>query len=765
MAPADHVSNRPEHRVNRNPRTAALMPLMPLGALACGLGLSGAAFAADDTAAEPATLPRVTVTAPDVPVQGRDSLQVTRTRIGKSEQDLRDVPQSISVVTERLIDDRNLDTLKQALTQTAGITFLAAEGGEEDIRLRGFSLQATGDIFIDGMRDPAFYDRDSFNWDRLEVLRGSASMLFGRGSTGGAANQVTKQAYLMDEGQVDVTLGSHAYRRVVGDLNVVTGQDAALRLNAMATKADSDGAGNRLDKRGLAANFRWDVGHPDEFGVSLYHLENRNGIHYGLPWISPSASAAATDRTMNGALDPNAYYGMASDRNHGNASTATFDHRHRFDADTSLKTTVRRGVYSRDQRASTIRLCQQTANPACPTAQPTLDTFSDATVFTRGTQLKIQDLDTLHAQSDFSTRFEALGLKHEWVSGVDVAREEKVVYAASTPAGVNLTKPVTNAGTPDDGAWIDEDARLLRKGSGFVNHNIGVYAQDLVTVAPGWKLLGGLRHDRMRGDFEQIAATGAVTRYQQSIGEFSQRLGVIWQPSALHSFHASWGNSYNTSGDSYSYNALSANTAPEQSINTEIGARIDSEDRLFTTRVALFRSVKTNERNTDPDTAATALLLSGRRHATGLDMDVTGRLARDWSVYLSWMWIPDARVDVAAPTATTFGNRAGDRPGLTPKHSGSMWASWQATPALRVGSGVNFRSASTPADQQAATAVTSPGYATLELMGEYAIEPDRYLVKANLANVTNRLYGASLYRGHYVPGAGRTLQVTGTVKF
>jgi catecholate siderophore receptor len=72
------------------------------------------------------------------------------------------------------------------------VTFQAAEGGEEDIRLRGFSLATSGDIFVDGLRDPAFYDRDTFNNDRIELLRGSASMLFGRGSTGGAVNQVSK---------------------------------------------------------------------------------------------------------------------------------------------------------------------------------------------------------------------------------------------------------------------------------------------------------------------------------------------------------------------------------------------------------------------------------------------------------------------------------------------------------------------------------------------------------------------------------------------
>jgi catecholate siderophore receptor len=106
---------------------------------------------------------------------GKDSLRTRSTSIGKGQQELRDIPQSITVVTEKLIDDRNLDTLKDVLHNTAGITFLASEGGEEDIRLRGFSLAGTGDIFLDGMRDPAFYERDTFNNERIELLRCESS--------------------------------------------------------------------------------------------------------------------------------------------------------------------------------------------------------------------------------------------------------------------------------------------------------------------------------------------------------------------------------------------------------------------------------------------------------------------------------------------------------------------------------------------------------------------------------------------------------------
>ena len=99
--------------------------------------------------------------------EGKDTVRATTTTIGKGKQELRDIPQSITVVTEKLVDDRNLDTLKDVLHNTAGVTFQAAEGGEEDIRLRGFSLATSGDIFVDGLRDPAFYDRYTFNNDRI----------------------------------------------------------------------------------------------------------------------------------------------------------------------------------------------------------------------------------------------------------------------------------------------------------------------------------------------------------------------------------------------------------------------------------------------------------------------------------------------------------------------------------------------------------------------------------------------------------------------
>ena len=415
---------------------------------------------------------------------------------------------------------------------------------------------------------------------------------------------------ILDENQIDVTVGSHNYRREVGDFNQQTGESSALRVSAMKTTADNNGAGSSIDKQGIAGSYRWGIGERDEFTASLYRLENNNGINYGMPWIKPTSTSPASATTLL-PVSPTSNYGMASDYNDGTATYATLAHTHRFDGDTELTTRVRRGAYTRDQRASTIRL----------TAGENLSNFGPSTVLTRGTQNKIQDLDSVYWQSDLSAKFDALGVRHELLSGIDVAREQKTVYAARTAAqglgGVDLIKPNTTVGTPDDSAWVNEGSRVLRVNNQYTSTAWGVYAQDLVQIAPHWKLLGGLRYDNLNGNYDTFAApaanvsNGVLTNYKMNVGEWSKRVGALFQPNERESYHFSAATSFNTSGDAYSLGASNADVPPEQSINLELGAKIDSADKNFTTRYALFRSTKLHERNTDP--LVDVAVLSGKR--------------------------------------------------------------------------------------------------------------------------------------------------------
>ena len=204
------------------------------------------------------------------------------------------MPQSVTVVTEKLIEDRNLDTLKEALRNTAGISFLAAEGGEEDIRLRGFSLQATGDIFIDGMRDPAFYERDTFNWDRLEVLRGSASMLFGRGSTGGAVNQVSKLPRLATGYDLELTV---RLRRIPARAlqTSTTGQETRRRCTSQRWRRSPTTTALRRQK-GHRAHVSLGRGFRRRIRCQPLPPHNDNGINYGIPWYARATATLCAHR-------------------------------------------------------------------------------------------------------------------------------------------------------------------------------------------------------------------------------------------------------------------------------------------------------------------------------------------------------------------------------------------------------------------------------------------------------------------------------------
>jgi len=751
---------------------------LPLGALAAGLSLASWAqtqaptppeaatsaaaptvqatpAAADGASAPAASLRKVTVKARSEPT-GKETLRVESTRIGKGQQELRDIPQSMTVMTERLLSDRNADDLKEALHHTAGITFLSGETGEEDIRLRGFSLTQAGDVYVDGLRDPSLYERDTFNDDRLEVLKGSASMLFGRGSTGGVVNQVNKIPLATTRHEVSALVGTGEEVRLTGDFNFATGENEALRLNVMRHYAENYGA--RVDKKGLAAAYTWGMGQVDELTASFYALEYDNRPNYNHPWFLVNGEI----QTVLKAKD---YYGLASDYNRGSATYGTLTHTHRFSPTQELRTTLRTGRYERDLWASALRW--GTTNGATTT----LDNVSSDTLIARTPKGRKAISENTYLQSDYNGRHVIAGLRHQVTAGADLAYEDarRNNNFAGTASGLTTT-----VGTPNDGDWQADNRGAVTYNT-FVAKNLGLYTQDVVSLTDQLKLVGGLRFDRFEASYTTATTTsaaGVVTpgySFSRADSLWSPRLGLLLQPSDWSSYHVSYGTSYNTSGDTYQFTPASptqrvANTAPEKSRNLELGGKFDLADGKLSLGVALFRSEKYNERNTDPDTAATQELLSGKRHATGLDVDVAGRLSSVWDTFLSWTWIPDARIDrsnVALNAAGTGAQVQGDRPGLTPRHSASLWSTYKVMERLRLGFGVNHRSSQSP---EGARQITAPGFTTYDAMAEVAAS-EAVTVKLNVTNLTDKTYADALYRGFYTPGAARSAQLQVTTRF
>lgn len=717
-------------------------PLLPLGALMLAASMGALA----QTSTPQTTLPTVTVKEA-TEAQGKDTLLLTKTTVGKGKQDIKDIPQSVTVFTEKLMNDRNQDDFREVLRTTAGVTFLAGETGEEDVRLRGFSLGQAGDIYIDGMKDAPLIERDTFNQDRVEMLKGSASMLFGKGSTGGVVNQVNKYPLLIDQHEAAYTFGTGNYHRATGDFNFMTGENAALRLNAMVQEADNYGA--RQDKRGIAPMFAWGIGTRDEFSIGLYYLESKGRPIYNHPW------RLSADGKINTPLPAKNFYGLGSDYNNTSSQYATLGHIHRFDDGGELSTRLRYGTYERDMLASTIGF----QNSAI-----TLDQISDSTVLTRGSKGRIGESDVLQVQSDYSNTFNWGGKKHAVLTGVDYYDDD----AKRNQNYANTTaRPTTTVGTPNDGAWV-ADGRAPVQWNMFTSRNLGLYFQDTVSLTDTLKLVGGLRHDNFKASYRNPNGSMSGDR---SDSLFSPRVGLIFQPDELSSYYVSYGTSYNTSGDTYQFGinvnnstTRAANTPAEKSRNFEIGSKFELFDRRTLLGVAAFYSEKYNERNTDPDTAAAQELLSGKRHALGMEFNLAGRITPKWEMFFNHTWIPEARIDRSNQILAANGGGAqvqGDRPGLTPKHSGSVWSTYAVMSNIRVGAGLTYRGKQNP---EGSRAVYASGFSTIDAMVEYSLD-EKTTLKLNVSNLTDRIYADALYRGFYTPGAPRSVQLTVKTRF
>lgn len=728
-----------------SPESLAKAPSRLLVALATGASVAGPAAAAEPTppVAPPAqSAPAAEPTVAPVIVKGErngkpeSNYKPDVTKVGKIEQNPKDVPQSITIIPKKEIEDRRKDSLTGALGGVSGLTFNAGEGGRigDNITLRGYV--AYGDIYQDGMRDIAQYNREVFNLERIEVLRGAASMIFGRGSTGGVINQVSKEPFLADDNTVNITAGNHDYLRTTADLNKVTGETSAFRINLMSTTAAGDPEGADSKRIGVAPTFRWGIGTPNEFQLGYYHLNYDDTPNYGFGWAGGRPVDSTADK----------FYGLTSDYQRDSADVGTFKYTHRFNNKTQLTNSTRYGEYKRDLWATTARPCL-TVSASCPTASAEV---TDNSQFTRGSQRRGGEEHHFFNQTDLTSRFDAWGMKHEFLAGIDFSREQSERWSyAGTPVKSNGTVGDPYA-TIDNGGFAPNTMRTSF--NYFTATTLGLYTQDIVEFLPKWKLLAGVRWDRFYGDYS-APVSGTYTRFSRKDYLWSYRAGLIHDLTNDTNVYLSYGSSFNTSGDLYSLDSSTAKTPPEESRNVELGSKSEFLDGDLAVRLALFHTEKYNERSTDLETPAGGYLLSGKRHTDGWEIEITGhatpKLETTFNFAHMWSNIDAAGSSPAA--AATVGKPAGN----TPTNSGSLWTVYNYTPNWYAGFGMDGQSKRNPSHNSSNWA---PGFVKYDAMLKF--EQPKYSLQFNINNIFNKMYWPTVYNGHAVAGPMRTFLVS-----
>lgn len=264
-----------------------------------------------------------------VSVEGRrDDFATTGTALTKLPADLHDVPQSVTVVNKAQMQSQGVSSLADALRNVSGITLGGAEGGQigNNINLNGFSART--DIYLDGFRDRGQYYRDTFAIDEVEVLMGPSSMLFGRGSTGGIINQVSKKANLKAATEVSASVTTNGLVRTTADYNRPLSDTSAMRLEAMAQNGATS-TRNQTDAQdfGLAGSYVWGIGTATEITLSALLQHNQDQPDYGLP--------ALNGHPVN--VDRNTAYGLNSDRTIQDVASFNAGIKHKITPDVTLR--------------------------------------------------------------------------------------------------------------------------------------------------------------------------------------------------------------------------------------------------------------------------------------------------------------------------------------------------------------------------------------------------------------------------------------------
>lgn len=716
--------------------------LLPLGAMIfSGLSLAQTPPAAGESAsATDNTLPTINVSAKKE--DSTNSYRATKTRVGKTLQDPQDVPQAITTVTGKLMEEQQVGTLKEALRNVSGLTFNAAEGGRsgDNMMLRGF--YTFGDIYLDGIRDTAQYSRDTFDLEQVDVLRGSAAMLFGRGQGGGVINQVSKTARHIDANEVSTSVGSNGYLETKGDFNKALGETSGLRLNVMKRDENSarsnpaSGTRPALHRQGIAGSFATGLGTANELVLNYLHTTANDIPDYGV-------SFDGSTHRVNTKFSADDYWGIGSNFDDSTTDVATATYTHRFDQFTEWRTTLRSGDYQRAYWAKT------------PSA--TLAPSADGSA--GGNQARSLHYKTRTLQSDYATRANAFGMKHELLTGVEYLHEE------------NRTASLLNQGTSSAPFYTPD---VTGNASTFHANSYAVYGQDTVEFVRDWKFLLGTRRDEMRAMYS--SATSPALNYDQT----SWRSGLSWEPSEDAHYYLSYSDAFSPTADLYQLTTTPY--PPERSKTAELGAKWQFFDGDLSFRTALYSTTKNWERNNDLE--STASILTKKRRTNGLEFELAGRITEAWEVFSGIALMNSKILEVAENTNATTGvvtsadsRLHGQRSRNTPSYTFNLWTTYKLAPAWKVGGGVEAkgkRYVYQPSTTNASslfdangnfTPNTAPGYQRWDAMLAY--EQPTWAVRLNLRNIFDKVYYDALYDngGFAVPGPRRSFIVTAEYKF
>jgi len=680
---------------------------------------------------QPDTLPEVVITsvkAKETATGPIHKYKASQARTAtKTDTPINETAQSISVVSSEQIRDQSVQTLADTLKFVAGVDAgQRGRRGLDDFSIRGF-VQSDY-VLRDGMRmfyDTTWVQSEPFGFERVEVMKGPASVLYGQTGPGGFVNVVSKRPTDKPLATIGLTLGSYDQQQWTADFSDALDKEGTLRYRLVALTSESDDKVDFVDRSRtyIAPSLTWDIS--DRTSITL--LTSYQKSHYvpvrGLPAEGTVLS------NPNGNIPLSRFVGVPGlDKYETEISLLGYEISHMFNDTFSFRQNVRYNTFNVDGAFT--------------------DTTNGLTANKRNYQRRL-NVRNLSAQmwtmdNQLAAHFNTFGVKHDMLVGADILHYNMGrTFTNRSLTALNLYQPNYDATVVGAPAVVGNST-----GSDMVRQ-YGVYLQDLIKFGDGWNVQLGLRHDET--DLVQTRINN--TRIKSDPSKTTGKAGL------LYAFESGWSPyiSY-----SESFLPLTGNTVdgspfkPETGEQHEAGIKYESPDHQFGTTFAVYDLKRQNVTTTDPSNPSFSIQTGEQRHK-GFEFETTGQLTDRLNMVATYTYI-----DAEITKSTT--NTLGKRPILVAKNMANVWARYDLSgwvQGLGVGAGARY------IGEQAGDAQNSfdvPSYTLFDAGLYYNTAAWRFALNArNLANKQYIAGCASITQCY--PGDPRTVMLTANYSF
>jgi len=645
---------------------------------------------------------------------------------------LLNVPQSISLMTAEQINDQALLSVADVMQYTPGVSIGLGEDHRDQITIRG--QNTTADFFVDGLRDDVQYFRPLYNLERVEVLRGSNALLFGRGGGGGVVNRVTKTAQINDSfTEIGAGIDTFGAGQVTADSNLALTDNQAIRVNALVEAIDNHRDFKDGDRWAINPTYTAALSDHTQLVVSWEHVDDDRLVDRGVPSLG-GEPLQGYDETYFGKPDFN------RTTFEGDIVRARVDHR--LSDVWSANATVQFADYD--------KLYQNLYPIGFDTGAGTvsLDGYRDTT-----------DRENRLIQFNLVGQFATGSIEHTLLAGAEWGRQEtanarqdayfldsqddQITFGFTDPLSVpamTLTDPVRDRGS---------DVSFT-----------SVFLQDEIALTPHWSLVAGLRWDRFEIDvidtieINDGALDGNDGFLSSSDTEISPRAGIIFKPADDLSLYASYSVSFlPRSGDQFlSLSPSSATLAPEEFENLEVGFKWNPNKGLSLSAAA-FEITRENGTAVDPANPERSVLTG--TETRGLELQVAGTVTEHLTVNASYTYLDGEELG-----RFSAGRSANRELAQLPDHKLTLWTEFAVAAGWRTALGVIHQ---TEQYASLSNAVELPSFTRVDAAVFYDIS-DRLQLQLNVENLLDEDYFPSAHNDNNI-SVGRPLNARVSARY